>query len=154
MKRRTRLLLSATAVAVILAALPGAGRAQSGGRSFTIAAGGDILIHQVISDMARLPDGSYDFRPLLMPVEPWISEADLAICHMEGTAVFTRLAATSAGDGHAGDGQVAAVDLGQAATTGKIDDHIASTVALDGHDSAVDVARVGQSVGAWGDDDL
>ena len=27
----------------------------------------------------------YDFTPMLAPTEPWIGEADLAICHLEGT---------------------------------------------------------------------
>jgi len=85
MRRRSRTLLPAIGLAVVLAAMPAAGRAEGGGRSFTIAAAGDILIHEAISNMARLPGGGYDFRPLLMPIEPWISEADLAICHMEGT---------------------------------------------------------------------
>ena len=31
------------------------------------------------------PGPEYDFTPMLAPTEPWIGEADLAICHLEGT---------------------------------------------------------------------
>ncbi|MFH1331504.1 MAG: CapA family protein, partial [Actinomycetota bacterium] len=58
------------------------------GRSFTIAATGDVLIHQVIAlaaDGHAPGQGTYDFRPLFRPIEPWIAEADFAICHLEGT---------------------------------------------------------------------
>ena len=56
-------------------------------RSFTIAASGDILIHGRVAMIAdRLAPGpEYDFTPMLAPTEPWIGEADLAICHLEGT---------------------------------------------------------------------
>lgn len=57
------------------------------GRSFTITAGGDILIHRAIAQLADdLAPGAgvYDFRPMLAPIEPWVGEADLAICHLEG----------------------------------------------------------------------
>lgn len=74
------------ALALLAAASP-TGARQSG-RSFTIAAAGDILIHQAIAVAAdgHAPGrGTYDFRPLLRPVEPWVADADLAICHLEGT---------------------------------------------------------------------
>jgi len=57
------------------------------GRSFTITAGGDILIHRAIAQLAdgHAPgEGIYDFTPMLAPIEPWVAEADLAICHLEG----------------------------------------------------------------------
>jgi poly-gamma-glutamate synthesis protein (capsule biosynthesis protein) len=57
------------------------GRATSG---FTIAASGDILVHSAVS--ARAADyggGSFDFRPMFEPVRGLISDADLAICHLE-----------------------------------------------------------------------
>lgn len=56
-------------------------------RVFTIAAAGDVLIHEALADAAAAHAGGagYDFVPLLAPVEPWISPADLAICHLEGT---------------------------------------------------------------------
>jgi len=55
-------------------------------RSFTIAATGDIIIHQNIwraADAHAPGTGTYDFLPLFAPIEPWIAEADLAICHLE-----------------------------------------------------------------------
>jgi poly-gamma-glutamate capsule biosynthesis protein CapA/YwtB (metallophosphatase superfamily) len=61
--------------------------AAAGGRSFTITAGGDILIHRTIAQIAdaNAPGaGVYDFTPMLLPIEPWVGEADLAICHLEG----------------------------------------------------------------------
>lgn len=63
---------------------------KPGGRSFTVAAAGDILIHpelveQAAKDAKRTGEGEagLDFAPLLAGVEPVIGEADLAICHME-----------------------------------------------------------------------
>jgi len=77
--------LAALALAGLLPAAPG--RAADGGRSFTITAGGDILIHRAIAQLAdaQAPgEGVYDFTPMLAPLEPWVGEADLAICHLEG----------------------------------------------------------------------
>ena len=71
----------------LLAAASPAGALRQG-RTFTIAAGGDVLIHQAIALAAEATapgSGTYDFRPLLRPIEPWIADADLAICHLEGT---------------------------------------------------------------------
>jgi poly-gamma-glutamate capsule biosynthesis protein CapA/YwtB (metallophosphatase superfamily) len=85
MDRPIRLLAIAT---VVLAAAAPAAEAGEGGRTFTIAAAGDVIIHRAIAAAAQahaLSPGSYDFGPLLRPVEPWISDADLAICHLEGT---------------------------------------------------------------------
>lgn len=50
--------------------------------TFTIAAVGDVLIHDAIIDAAETQDG-YDFTPLLAGVQEWISGADLALCGLE-----------------------------------------------------------------------
>lgn len=53
-------------------------------RSFTIAATGDFLIHSLVYQQALTYGGSsYDFGPMLAEVEPLLSAADLAICHVE-----------------------------------------------------------------------
>ncbi|WP_411041954.1 CapA family protein [Streptomyces collinus] len=61
-----------------------------GGRSFTVAAAGDILIHPQLIDQARADAektgkgaAGLDFGPLMAGIKPVISKADLAICHME-----------------------------------------------------------------------
>ncbi|MFE9096024.1 CapA family protein [Streptomyces sp. NPDC007264] len=63
---------------------------KPGGRSFTVAAAGDILIHpelveQAAKDAKATGEGEagLDFGPLLAGVKPIISKADLAICHLE-----------------------------------------------------------------------
>ncbi|MEU0112911.1 CapA family protein [Streptomyces bobili] len=63
---------------------------KPGGRSFTVAAAGDVLIHpelveQAAKDAEKTGEGDegLDFGPLLAGVKPVISKADLAICHME-----------------------------------------------------------------------
>ncbi|MCW5251511.1 CapA family protein [Streptomyces sp. SHP 1-2] len=65
-------------------------QAKPGGRSFTVAAAGDVLIHpelveQAAKDAQKTGKGQegLDFGPLLAGVQPVISKADLAICHME-----------------------------------------------------------------------
>ncbi|MCJ0872062.1 CapA family protein [Streptomyces sp. AP-93] len=62
--------------------------AGGGGRSFTVAAAGDILIHpQLIDQAARDAKAEgrsgYDFDKIMAGVKPVISKADLGICHME-----------------------------------------------------------------------
>jgi poly-gamma-glutamate capsule biosynthesis protein CapA/YwtB (metallophosphatase superfamily) len=53
-------------------------------RSFTIAATGDFLIHSLVYQQALTYGGTaYDFGPMLAEVEPLLSAADLAICHVE-----------------------------------------------------------------------
>jgi poly-gamma-glutamate capsule biosynthesis protein CapA/YwtB (metallophosphatase superfamily) len=82
--RRLLASLLGLAVAGLLPPAPGA---ADEGRSFTITAGGDILIHRAIAQMADAyaPGADvYDFTPMLAPIEPWVGEADLAICHLEG----------------------------------------------------------------------
>lgn len=86
MLRPGRLLALAAIGVVIGAAVPAA--AERTGRTFTVAAAGDVLVHEAVALAARaegLGPSTYDFRPLLRPIEPWVSEADLAICHLEGT---------------------------------------------------------------------
>lgn len=50
--------------------------------SFTVVAAGDVLPHLNVLDSARTADG-YDFAPLLAGLDPWVSGADLALCHFE-----------------------------------------------------------------------
>jgi len=55
-------------------------------RTFTIAAAGDILIMDSVRQVAgaNAPGaGTYDFYPMFARIEPWISAADFAICHIE-----------------------------------------------------------------------
>jgi poly-gamma-glutamate capsule biosynthesis protein CapA/YwtB (metallophosphatase superfamily) len=51
---------------------------------FTIVASGDILVHSAVAARAAsYGEGSFDFRPMFEPVRALISEADLAVCHVE-----------------------------------------------------------------------
>jgi hypothetical protein len=84
--------LAAAALALLaITAIPAPAPADEPAGSFTIAAGGDILIHGAVAQAAAAYAGGhgYDFTPMLAPIEPWIAEADLAICHMEGTLSAT-----------------------------------------------------------------
>lgn len=56
--------------------------AEAGPRSFTIAATGDLLIHESVADAARIA-GGWDFSPMFASVAPILSQADLAVCHVE-----------------------------------------------------------------------
>ena len=56
--------------------------AETAPRSFTIAATGDLLIHESVADAARTADG-WDFSPMFSHVAPILSAADLAVCHVE-----------------------------------------------------------------------
>lgn len=87
-------MLAATAVLAVLTAgcapTPSESRTKPGGRTFTVAAAGDVLIHpelveQAAKDAKRTGkgDAGLDFGPLMAGVQPVISKADLAICHME-----------------------------------------------------------------------
>ena len=62
-------------------------------KPFTIAATGDILIHQALVDRAAaygMETGRrYDFRPMFAPIRPFITSADLAICHVETPLSWT-----------------------------------------------------------------
>ncbi|MGI5379844.1 CapA family protein [Streptomyces sp. CA-251387] len=64
---------------------PGQEGPSAGPRDFTLVASGDILPHTSVIDRARFDAGGsgYDFRPMLAGVEPVVSRADLALCHME-----------------------------------------------------------------------
>jgi poly-gamma-glutamate synthesis protein (capsule biosynthesis protein) len=82
----------ATVVAVTTACGSGASAPQvkPGGRSFTVAAAGDVLIHPELVDQAAKDakktgkgQAGLDFGPLMAGVKPIISKADLGICHME-----------------------------------------------------------------------
>lgn len=50
--------------------------------SFTILAAGDVLPHTTVIKNAQSGSG-WDFTQLWSPVDPWVSAADLALCHME-----------------------------------------------------------------------
>ena len=55
-------------------------------REFTIAATGDFLIHGPVARRAYVygqERDRHDFSPMLEAVKPYLSEADLAICHLE-----------------------------------------------------------------------
>ncbi|NED98498.1 CapA family protein [Phytoactinopolyspora alkaliphila] len=55
-------------------------------RAFTLAATGDVLLHEPLWTQARLdadPDGTWNFSPQLRHVRPVIEAADLAVCHLE-----------------------------------------------------------------------
>lgn len=60
----------------------GGGREQ---RGFTLVASGDVLPHASIIRQAAADAGGngYDFAPMLAGVKSVVSEADVAICHME-----------------------------------------------------------------------
>lgn len=53
-------------------------------REATIAFAGDVLIHSPVWEAAQTPTG-YDFSPMLAPIAPQLTAADLAICHLEVT---------------------------------------------------------------------
>lgn len=55
---------------------------DDGPSSFTIAATGDLLIHESVADAARTSDG-WDFTSMFDSVAPILSQADLAVCHVE-----------------------------------------------------------------------
>ena len=55
---------------------------DEGPPSFTIAATGDLLIHESVADAARTADG-WDFAPMFSSVAPILGQADLAVCHVE-----------------------------------------------------------------------
>ncbi|MFC9793053.1 CapA family protein [Streptomyces sp. NPDC057695] len=72
------------------AATPDESQSKPGGRTFTVAAAGDVLIHPELVDQAAKDaeetgkgNAGLDFGPLMEGVRPVISKADLAICHME-----------------------------------------------------------------------
>jgi len=88
---RSRLAVPAIALAVVVLGATPAAPAPTAPRSFTIAAAGDIIPHEMLVDAgnAYLPGPGWDFTPMMTDIEPWVAEADLAICHMEGTLSAT-----------------------------------------------------------------
>lgn len=57
-------------------------------RTFTLAAAGDVLLHSALwaqaeADAAAQGEPGMDFAPMLAGLQPAVSGADLAICHME-----------------------------------------------------------------------
>ena len=61
-------------------------RLQPPPRTFTVAAGGDILPEGIVNTTAAAlapPGVRYDYAPLFEPIRDIVSWADLAICHME-----------------------------------------------------------------------
>ncbi len=102
----------------------------------SIVATGDVLPHLPVVRSARTGDG-YEFGNLLAPLDPWVSAADLALCHLEvpvapdGTApsgypVFgapAQLAAGLAGQGWDGCSTASnhSVDRGFAGVTATLD---------------------------------
>ena len=81
-------LRSLAAVAIAVTALAGVapiGAAAPSPRSFVIAAAGDIIPHDMLVAHAALPGGGWDFTSMEAAIRPWIADADLAICHLEGT---------------------------------------------------------------------
>jgi poly-gamma-glutamate synthesis protein (capsule biosynthesis protein) len=52
---------------------------------FTLVASGDVLPHTSIIERAGFDAGGagYDFRPMLAGIQPLVSHADVALCHME-----------------------------------------------------------------------
>lgn len=55
------------------------------GRTFTLVATGDLLVHEYVADMAGFygSDGGFDFNPMFRRVQPVLAGADLALCHLE-----------------------------------------------------------------------
>lgn len=49
---------------------------------FTLVAAGDVLPHLPV-DRSAAGENGYDFSPLMAALDPYVSGADLAICHME-----------------------------------------------------------------------
>ncbi|GAA2457444.1 CapA family protein [Streptomyces macrosporus] len=94
---RPHILRASLALALLTGAVAGCGLLDAsddapaaGGRSFTVAAAGDILIHTQLVDQAakdaKVTGGGekgLDFGPVMAGVKPVIDKADLAICHME-----------------------------------------------------------------------
>ncbi len=54
-------------------------------RHLDLAVSGDILIHEPVRSAAALGGTDYDFAPLLAEVAPTLTDADLALCHLEVT---------------------------------------------------------------------
>ncbi|MFB7506353.1 CapA family protein, partial [Streptomyces broussonetiae] len=91
--RRQHMALAVTAVLAAAAACTNHARQDSGrgapagsaARGFTLVASGGVLPQTSVVDRAAYDAGEsgYDFRPMLADVEPVVSRADLALCHMD-----------------------------------------------------------------------
>ncbi|MER6025768.1 CapA family protein [Streptomyces sp. NPDC001851] len=90
--RRQQVALAITAVLAVAAACQNHDRQEAGSAGpsgaaagFTLVASGDVLPHTSVLDRAAhdAGDDGFDFRPMLSGVEPVVSRADLALCHME-----------------------------------------------------------------------
>lgn len=50
---------------------------------FTVMSGGDILLHLSVNESARIQGETYDYVPLYEGIQPFIDDADVAICALE-----------------------------------------------------------------------
>jgi Bacterial capsule synthesis protein PGA_cap len=88
-RRRLVAILALVAVVTLLALAFSGGEGGAGAEAepvrLTIAATGDLLIHSPVFERALALGGgsSYDFAPMFDEIEPWIRQADLALCHVE-----------------------------------------------------------------------
>ncbi|MGW3494479.1 CapA family protein [Streptomyces sp. NPDC001020] len=95
-RRRSHTVLTLLTPLALTASVAGCGLlgndtdAKGDGRTFTVAAAGDILMHPQLIDQARKDAertgkgvAGLDFGPMMAGIKPVISKADLAICHME-----------------------------------------------------------------------
>lgn len=91
-----RVLGGLTAMAVLLAACTGSDEPSAGegedaepkSEPITITMSGDVLVHNTVwasaeTDAANEGKEGFDFAPMFASMKPVISDADLAICHME-----------------------------------------------------------------------
>ncbi|MFG2634549.1 CapA family protein [Streptomyces sp. NPDC048362] len=89
--RRQQVALALTAILAAAAACQNEGRQDSkpptpaAARGFTLVASGDVLPHNSVIDRASFDANGhgFEFRPMFAGVEPVVSHADLALCHME-----------------------------------------------------------------------
>ncbi|MBO9129438.1 CapA family protein [Bacillus sp. 165] len=49
----------------------------------TLSAIGDVLIHDRVYKQAHTGNGQYDFMPMLKPIQPYLSEADITVANQE-----------------------------------------------------------------------
>jgi Bacterial capsule synthesis protein PGA_cap len=80
----TRLTVAALAIGLLAPSGASAARPAEGTR-LTIAASGDLLVHQPVWSRALAYGRGrrYDFRPMFRAIKPVIARADLALCHLE-----------------------------------------------------------------------
>jgi poly-gamma-glutamate capsule biosynthesis protein CapA/YwtB (metallophosphatase superfamily) len=85
--RRLQYVLGCAVLAILVAPPVAVAGGQPSTRTFTITAAGDIIPHGRLTrtGYANLAGPGWDFVPMVERISPWIAEADLAICHMEGT---------------------------------------------------------------------